>query len=125
MATKVTIKTTETVAVMSATPSGTPTLCSQIASGLAKMDSPTIPLSRPIEVMPIWMVERNWVGSSLMRKAAAADFLPFADMAESLARLEVKSATSDMARTPFTRIRENSRIISKDLFNSPQWLCER
>jgi hypothetical protein len=43
-------------------------------------------------------------------------------MAESLARLEVKSATSDMARTPFTRIRENSRIISKDLFNSPQWL---
>jgi hypothetical protein len=86
------------------------------------MDSPTIPLSRPIEVMPIWMVERNWVGSSLMRKAAAADFLPFADMAESLARLEVKSATSDMARTPFTRIRENSRIISKDLFNSPQWL---
>jgi hypothetical protein len=57
-----------------------------------------------------------------MRRAAAADFLPLADIAESLDRLEVRSATSDMARTPLTTIRENSRIISKDLFNSPQWL---
>jgi hypothetical protein len=67
-------------------------------------------------------VDKNWVGSSLMRKAAVADFLPFAAIAESFARLEVRSATSDMARTPLTTIRENSRIISKDLFNSPQWL---
>jgi hypothetical protein len=46
-------------------------------------------------------------------------------MAESFARLDVRRATSDMARTPFMSMRENSRIISKDLFHSPQLLSRR
>ncbi len=33
-------------------------------SGAASAASPTMPLSTPIEVMPIWMVERKRVGSS-------------------------------------------------------------
>jgi hypothetical protein len=51
-----------------------------------------------------------------MRIATSADFFPRAAIAESFARFEVSSATSDMARTPLITIRENSRIISKDLF---------
>ena len=34
-----------------------PCACSQSANGAAKIASPTMPESRPIEVMPIWMVE--------------------------------------------------------------------
>jgi hypothetical protein len=48
--------------------------------------------------------------------ATSADFLPREAIAESLARFEVSRATSDMARRPLMSMRENSRIISKDLF---------
>jgi hypothetical protein len=51
-----------------------------------------------------------------MRIATSADFLPRAAIAESLERFEVSRATSDMARRPLMSMRENSRIISKDLF---------
>jgi hypothetical protein len=86
-----------------------------MASGFANTASPTIPLSKPIDVMPIWIADRNWVGSSLIFKAICADFFPLAASAVSLALLEVSRATSDIAKRPLKMISEKRRTISNEL----------
>src|SRR5262245_61285413 len=64
-----------------------------------------MPFRMPMEVMPIWMVERNCVGASCRRSAACA---PASPSSASGCRRPLRAATSaisDMAKAPFSRIR--------------------
>ena len=56
-----------------------PSATNQSASGAASADSPTIPFSTPIDVMPIWIVDRNRVGFSPSLAAAMAARSPCVD----------------------------------------------
>ena len=47
-----------------------------LAMGAAKAASPTIPFRTPMEVIPIWMVDKKRVGSSPNLTAAAAPLSP-------------------------------------------------
>src|SRR5512133_1491712 len=85
-----------------------PKPCSQCASSLLNAASPMMPFSTPIEVMPTCTVDRNRVGCSISRSAAAAPASPDSAMVASRAlRLEA-NAISDMAKTPFSTV--NSAI---------------
>ena len=103
--TYVTTTTTRMVEVMELASGDMPTLCSQMAKGPASTASPKIPLSRPIEVMPICTAERNWVGSSASFNAILAPRLPRPASASRRDFLAVTIAISDMANTPLRRIR--------------------
>ena len=71
-----------------------------------------MPFSTPIEVMPIWMVERNLVGLSCRASATAAPDSPASTMTCRRAlRLAVR-AISDIANQPFSRIRKSSSAVS-------------
>jgi hypothetical protein len=91
---------------------GTPKTVSQAASGAASAASPTMPLSTPIEVMPIWMVDRKRVGSSPSLTAAAAPLSPSSINFCSRALRAVTRAISDMANRPLRQMRANSIAIS-------------
>jgi hypothetical protein len=69
-----------------------------------------------MDVIPIWIADRNSVGFSVILRATAADFLPCAAMLESFDLLEVSSATSDIANIAFVRIRTSRRRISTSHF---------
>src|SRR3954469_18032264 len=73
----------------------------------ASAASPTMPFRMPIEVMPIWMVERNCVGPSCRRSAACAPASPSAASGCRRPLRAAMSAISDMAKAPFSRIRAN------------------
>ncbi|MNL50138.1 hypothetical protein D3C87_1731270 [compost metagenome] len=91
---------------------GTPSDSSHSARGPAKAASPTIPFRTPIDVMPIWMVERKRVGSSPSFTAAAAPLSPSSISFCSRALRAVTSAISDMANRPLRRMRAKSMAIS-------------
>ncbi len=77
MVRKVITITTIAVAEMSAARSCMPKVrCSQFANGAEKAASPTMPLSTPIEVMPICTIDRNLVGLSCRSIAACAPASP-------------------------------------------------
>ena len=65
-----------------------------------------MPFSSPMEVIPICTVDRNRVGSSASFTAAAARRVSLPGEVASRGRRAVSSATSDMAKTPFRRIRQ-------------------
>ena len=52
---------------------------SHSANGSANTASPTMPLSTPIDVMPIWIVDRKRVGSSPSLAAAIAAVIALVD----------------------------------------------
>src|SRR5512134_2118226 len=82
-----------------------PCVCNQDAKGTASTASPKMPFSRPIEVMPIWIVDRKRVGSATRRDAEAASASPSLASAARRGARAVSSATSDMASRPFSMIR--------------------
>ncbi len=77
---------------------------SQTASGSASAASPTMPLSTPIEVMPIWIADRKRVGSSPSRIAQAAAPSPSID-----AHLQARLAGGDERD-----FRESERAVEQD-----------
>ena len=85
--------------------------CSHPDTGAARKASPTMPFRMPMDVMPIWMVDRNRVGSRASARAEAASRSPCFARASSRGLRAVNSATSDMANRPFRTIRlARSRI---------------
>ena len=70
------VSTTIPVATMLAEAAGIPKDTNHMAMGAAKAASPTIPFKTPMEVMPIWMVDKKRVGSSPNLTAAAAPLSP-------------------------------------------------
>ena len=82
------------------------------ASGTANAASPTMPFSTPIEVMPIWIVDRKRVGSAPSRRAAPAARSPASSRTCSRALRAVSSATSDSANRPFSSISAKRTTIS-------------
>ena len=82
-----------------------------MASGAARAASPKMPFSTPMEVMPIWMVDRKRVGSSpSFSAAAAARRLHRSFLQPHFAGSD--QAISDMANTPLSRINTNNMAIS-------------
>ncbi len=71
-----------------------------------------MPFNKPIEVMPICMVDRKCVGSALSRIAAAASLSPPCACASSRERRAVSSATSDIAKKPLSRISDKTISMS-------------
>ena len=109
--TKVMPVTTRAVAEKCATRSGAPASSSQRATMGLKAESPTMPLSRPIEVMPTCTVERKFVGCSIKASAADAPGFWAAASASSRALRLAASAISDMANRPLSRV--NNKISSR------------
>ncbi|MCY1542553.1 hypothetical protein D9M68_783070 [compost metagenome] len=87
-------------------------LCSQSPKGCASVDSPTTPLSTPIEVMPICTVDKKRVGSSPSLTASIAPRSPFSICRCRRALRAVTSAISDIANRPFSRISASNMAIS-------------
>ena len=112
MVKKVMTTTTTAVEATLAAPTPRPQPSMRTASGPAKAASPTIPLSMPIEVMPIWMVDRNVVGESTSFNAAIAPRSPVSASAASRARRLVASAISDMANSALNEVSKASRRTS-------------
>ena len=113
MVTKVMITTTKAVPITAAMFSGTGKFSMiQAESSPEKAASPTMPLSTPIEVMPICTVERNWVGLSCSASAARAPASPVSAITCSRALRLAARDISDMANTPLSRISEKSRARS-------------
>ena len=88
------------------------TCCSQREKGSANAASPTMPLSTPIEVMPICTVESQRVGCSCRSIAARAPGSSPSSMTCSRALRLAVSAISDMANTPLSKIRKTSSATS-------------
>ena len=86
----------------------------QMDSGPAKAASPTMPLSMPIEVMPICTVERNCVGDSIRSSAAAAPASPVSASAARRARRLVERAISDIANAALSVVSKASRKTSME-----------
>lgn len=97
MVKKVMAVTTSAVDTTLAVPAPMPCDSIHTASGPAKAASPTMPLSMPIEVMPICTVDRNCVGDSISLRAAIAPASPASARAARRARRLVASAISDIA----------------------------
>jgi histone H3/H4 len=112
MVKKVMQVTTTAVDAMLAVPAPMPTLSIHTASGAAKAASPTMPLSMPMEVMPICTVERNCVGASISFSAAAAPVSPVSARAARRARRLVERAISDIANTALSVVSKASRKTS-------------
>ena len=81
---------------------------SQVAKGAAKAASPTMPLSTPMDVMPICTVDKNLVGLSCRSIAACAPGSPLSTMTCKRALRLALSAISDMANRPLSRIKKMS-----------------
>ncbi len=106
--------TTSAVAVMSAARGEAPKVCIHVESPLLKAASPMMPLSMPMEVMPTCTDERNCVGLSSSVIAPCAPLSPDSARAVSLALRLADSAISDMAKTPFSRVKKAMRKKSMD-----------
>src|SRR3954447_22719418 len=63
--------------------------------------------------MPIWTVERNRLGSSISRKAVRAPRTPSSAMCWSRDLRDDTTASSDIAKTPFKRVKATMMAISK------------
>ena len=85
---------------------------SQRARGAAKAASPTMPLSTPMDVMPICTTERNLVGCSCSSIAQRAPASPDSTITCSRALRLAVNAISDMANRALSRIRKTSRATS-------------
>jgi hypothetical protein len=80
-----------------------------------------MPLSTPIEVIPIWTVDKNRVGWPINSKAARAPAAPASSMATKRAlRLEDK-AISAMAKPPLRRVKP--MISSSSIWTSGSMAC--
>ena len=114
MVKKVMITTTRAVAVTSTARwlSMGSSLISQVASGCENAASPTMPLSTPMDVMPICTVDSHLVGSSCSTCAANAPGSPASAITASRALRDAVSAISDIANKALTRIRKTSRATS-------------
>jgi len=105
--------TTVAVAVTSAMRSCRPVLIfSQAETGAEKAASPTMPFRMPIDVMPIWTVERNLVGLSCRSIAACAPDSPLSTSTCSRALRLAVNAISDMANTAFNKMRKMTSAVS-------------
>ncbi len=105
--------TTSAVALMSATLGvALSVTSSHCAKGCENAASPTMPLSTPIEVMPICTVDSHLVGCSCNSMATAAPRSWLSTITASRALREAVSAISDMANTPLSRIKKTSRATS-------------
>src|SRR3990167_3720710 len=103
---KVMTVTTIAVAEMSAARGNAPRPCIQTDRLPLKAASPIMPLSMPMEVMPTCTDDRNCVGFSSNPSAACAPLSPDSAMSLSRAlRLEAR-ASSDMAKTPLSRVKK-------------------
>ena len=106
------LTTTKPVANGLARRSSTPNCCNIMLTGGLKAASPTIPLSTPIEVMPICTADKKRVGSSPSRNAVAAAPSPcWARFCRRALRAATK-AISDMAKKPFSKIKPNNMAMS-------------
>jgi len=72
---------------------------------LATAASPIAPFRMPMLVMPTWTLERNRVGSEPSVNACRAPRFPASAICVRRARLELMMAISDMANTPFSKIK--------------------
>ncbi len=81
--------------------------CSHSAMSWPKNASPMMPFRMPMEVMPIWMVDRKRVGFSASFTAAAARPSPCRAAASRRGLRAVSSATSHIASRPFSRMRQS------------------
>ena len=61
-----------------------------------------------MDVIPIWTVERNWVGLSSKRRAAIAPASPVSAITCNLALRLAAKAISDMAKIPLITTRKIS-----------------
>ena len=105
--------TTSAVATIGAASSSSPSVpTNQPDNGAAKAASPTMPLSTPIDVMPICTVDRKRVGLSCSSIAASAPGSSAATITCRRALRLAVSAISDIAKTPFRRIRNMRRATS-------------
>src|SRR5690606_21462029 len=68
--------------------------------------SPTMPLSRAMVVLPIWMVEKNCVGLSCSRITATAPLSPLAANVSIRTRRLDTTAISVMENTPLRKVRK-------------------
>jgi hypothetical protein len=114
MVKKVMQLTTTAVDTKLAAPGPKPALSIQMASGPAKAASPTMPLSMPMEVMPICTVERNCVGDSIRFSAAAAPASPVSASAARRARRLVDRAISDIANAALSVVSKARRKTSME-----------
>jgi hypothetical protein len=71
-----------------------------------------MPFNTPIDVMPIWIVDRKRVGSSPSFAAAMAARSPSSISFCSRVLRAVTSAISDIANTPLNRIRMTRTAVS-------------
>jgi hypothetical protein len=94
--------------------------CSQAETGADRNASPTMPFRMPIEVMPIWIVDRKRVGSRANASAEAASLSPCLALVSRRGLRAVSSATSDMANAPFKRMRLARRRSSMDYSIQPR-----
>ena len=108
MVVKVISVTTSAVAVIAATVSVKPKVCSQRANPPLNAASPTMPLSTPIDVMPTCTVDKNWLGLSSSVNEARAPLLPSSAMLFRRAFRLAASASSDMANTPFSSVKKTT-----------------
>jgi hypothetical protein len=69
----------------------------------------------PKNVIPIWTLDRNRPGSAASRMAVMAPRLPLSAITFSRAVRDETMASSDIASTPFTRVREKTRRISSHM----------
>lgn len=83
-----------------------PKLCIHTDKLPLKAASPMMPLSMPIEVMPTWTDDKNWVGLSSRPSAASAPLSPDSARAASLALRLDDRAISDMANTPLSNVKK-------------------
>ena len=89
-------------------------ICSKYGRRLSAMATPPkAPDTIPINVMPIWMVERNFSGSSNCFSTPLADLLPLLTNVSRRALLEETKAISYIAKTPFSTRR--SRIMTNSI----------
>ena len=82
------------------------------ASLSAMVAPPKAPARTPTSVMPIWIVERNWLGELARSRATCAPGWPSSAFCCSRARRDATRAISDMASRPFTMIRATMMMIS-------------
>ena len=104
--------TTHAVARPSANRSATPCAINQRDKFKLNAASPTIPLSTPIEVIPICTVDKNCVGCASKRKAARAPESPSASSATKRGLRHDAKAISDIANMPLNSVRRTIRKIS-------------
>jgi len=86
------------------------------ASGCAMVAAPNAPVKTPTSVMPIWTVARKRLGDSASSSARRALASPSAALTRRRDFLAETTAISDMANTPFARMR--SRMSAREIVNT-------